>query len=210
MSHKAVPSRLFTLTRLLPGLGREETSPEATLVARVRANEKDAFRTLFDRYGPPVWRFLRDLVDDGHFADEAVQETFIRAYDRIAQLRDDARLQGWLFGIARNVAYEHLRAQRRDRPKGSQELEWDTLSAEESTSPEVLLLGREAESLISRALNVLSDDRRAALLMRVDHGLPYEEICSAMGWSLPKVKNEIHRARLQLRTELARLHGGEA
>ena len=44
---------------------------------------------------------------------------------------------------------------------------------------------------------------RAALVLRIDHGLAYEEIASLMGWSLQKVKNEIHRARLQLRASLA-------
>ncbi|HYH98469.1 sigma factor-like helix-turn-helix DNA-binding protein, partial [Hyalangium sp.] len=52
------------------------------------------------------------------------------------------------------------------------------------------------------------EERRSALLLRIDHGLPYEEIAQVMGWSLPKVKNEIHRARLQLRERLAAHVGG--
>ena len=61
------------------------------------------------------------------------------------------------------------------------------------------MLDRELAVAFSQALSELKPERRAALLMRVDHGLPYEEIAEAMGWSLPTVKNEIHRARLKLR-----------
>ncbi|HUJ27680.1 MAG TPA: sigma factor-like helix-turn-helix DNA-binding protein, partial [Myxococcales bacterium] len=59
------------------------------------------------------------------------------------------------------------------------------------------------DQVLDRALGGLPEDRRAALLMRLDHGLGYDEIADAMGWNLQKVKNEIHRARLQLRAQLA-------
>ena len=56
---------------------------------------------------------------------------------------------------------------------------------------------------MAEALGELREERRAALLLRIDHGLAYEDIAQVMGWSLPKVKNEIHRARLKLRERLA-------
>lgn len=206
-------SRLLSLSSLVPNVFRRTSAPltgdgvDASLVARVRAEDPAAFRLMFDRHAPAVWRFLRDLVDEPAFADEALQETFVRAFSAMGQLREDARLLSWLYGIARNVALEHLRARRRDRPAGLNEVP-DEL--DEGPSPEALLLGRETETLMSKALSNLSDDRRAALLMRVDHGLGYEEIAQAMGWTLPKVKNEIHRARLQLRRDLLALQGGGA
>lgn len=209
-------SRFFALAQWIPGISLRSDTSDAALVGRVRVQDPAAFRTLFDRHAPAVWRFLRDLVDDGGFADEGVQETFVRAYDKIAQLREDTRVQGWLFGIARNVAMEHLRSRRRDRPSGANPLPDESDDAQllahqrdDALSPETLLLGRETEVLMAKALANLSDDRRAALLLRVDHGLGYEEIASAMGWTLPKVKNELHRARLQLREDLVRFHGGE-
>ena len=72
-----------------------------------------------------------------------------------------------------------------------------------SPTPEDLLLDREMEGLLAEALGELREERRSALLLRIDHGLAYEDIAQVMGWSLPKVKNEIHRARLQLRERLA-------
>jgi RNA polymerase sigma-70 factor (ECF subfamily) len=61
---------------------------------------------------------------------------------------------------------------------------------------------------VSRALERLSEDRRAMLLLRLDHGLGCEQIAELMGFSVPKVKVEIHRARQVLRAELLKYEGG--
>jgi RNA polymerase sigma-70 factor (ECF subfamily) len=68
--------------------------------------------------------------------------------------------------------------------------------------PRDALLDQELAKHFTEALGLLSPRRRAALLMRVDHGLSYEEIGAEFGWSIPTVKNEIHRARLKLRAAL--------
>ncbi len=220
-----MPSRLLNLTALWPELlGRRADLDDSALVRRVRRGDSEAFRVLFDRHAPPLWRFLRDLLGQESAADEALQETFVRAFSRFEQLVHDERLLPWLFGIARHVALEALRARRRDFPSMT-ELEGaggQSGSADEGRNvmaqaqpldgaddPEAVLLGREAEAHVAQALAALSPDRRAALVMRVDHGLPYEDIARAMGWNIPKVKNEIHRARLVLRERLAELRGGD-
>jgi len=77
------------------------------------------------------------------------------------------------------------------------------MQVDRAPTPEAALLTGEADQVLDAALKDLSEDRRAALLMRLDHGLGYGEIAEAMGWPLQKVKNEIHRARLQLRARLS-------
>ena len=113
----------------------------------------------------------------------------------------------WLFGIARNVFYEELRVRRRhlrsiDDDQRDQE-------PDRAPSPEGLLLGAEADAKLREALAALGDDRRAALVLRIDHGLDYEQIAAIMCWPLSKVKNEIHRARLVLRSHLLQYVGGQ-
>ena len=61
-----------------------------------------------------------------------------------------------------------------------------------------------------RRWRTLASRAKSALLLRLDHGLPYEDIAELMGWSVAKVKNEIHRARLQLRSQLVRYLGGSS
>jgi RNA polymerase sigma-70 factor (ECF subfamily) len=176
---------------------------EQRLLARARRGDPAAFRLLFERHAPTVWRFARDLFRDDAAADEATQETFVRAHGKLGALRDEARLGSWLLGIARHVYLESRRARGPHLDVAAEENEVLLEESQPSLNPEELLLDRELEGLLSEALEALREERRTALLLRIDHGLPYEEIARVMGWSLPKVKNEIHRARLQLRERLA-------
>ena len=178
-----------------------DTHSDEELLSRARAGDPEAFRVIFDREAPGVRRFLGDLLRDDAAADEGTQETFVRAHSRLGTLEQAGRLQGWLFGIARMVFLEQIRRKRRDAPAPEPEVE--RLEPDRNPSPEAVLLSAESDRMLDGALADLSTERRSALLMRIDHGLGYGEIAQAMGWTLQKVKNEIHRARLQLRARLA-------
>jgi len=172
---------------------------EGLAVQRARDGDAEAFRLIFELHAPAVRRFLGDLLRDRPAADEATQETFVRAHARLKSLREDEKLGAWLFGIARMVSLESHRARRFEVVPEDGE----SAPAGGPIDPERLLLSAEAHQAYQRALEVLAADRRAALLLRVDHGLGYDEVAGVMGWTLPKVKNEIHRARLQLREALS-------
>jgi RNA polymerase sigma-70 factor, ECF subfamily len=174
------------------------------LVERAIAADGKAFRQLFERHAPAVRRFLGDLCRDDAAADEATQETFVRAHAQLGTLRDHSKLRPWLFRIAR---YVWLESRRRSRRTVSDD-EILEREPDRAPDPEAILLGREAAAVVTDALSVLDDDRRAALLLRVDQGLGYEEIAETMDWPLSKVKNEIHRARKQLRARLSSYMGG--
>src|SRR6478735_9084465 len=110
----------MTLAGKLAASAVEETaavvsapSVEEALVRRAATGDPQAFRRLFERYAPRVRRFLFDLLRDDTAADEAVQETFVRAHARLGSLRQSDRLMPWLFAIARFVFQEQLRARRR-------------------------------------------------------------------------------------------------
>ena len=92
------------LSRARPG------SPEEQLVARAQGGDAAAFRVLFERHVGGVRRFLGDLLPSAHLADEAAQETFVRAHRLLPRLDAPERLKPWLFAIARLVALEQLRA----------------------------------------------------------------------------------------------------
>ncbi|QQR44428.1 RNA polymerase sigma factor [Myxococcus xanthus] len=201
---------LSAMKMVLAGAPPSDTDRERTLLRRARTGDPAAFRWLFERHAAGVWRFLKDLLRDEAAADEATQETFVRAHARLGALRDEDRLGAWLLGIARHVYLESLR-HRGVHVDMDDEIHGSQVEAVLPTpTPEDLLLDRELEGLLAGALGTLREDRRAALLLRIDHGLPYEEISAVMGWSLQKVKNEIHRARLQLREHLAAHVGGRS
>ena len=175
-------------------------TPDEALVRRAQANESAAFKALFERHVVSVRRFLRDLLRQGDQADDATQETFARAHAQLQKLGDHDRFKPWILGIARNVAFEARRV-RQYEPMGDDD-EGIPAAVIPSPDPESVLLDAELEKHFTEALTHLSEHRRAALLMRLDHGLSYDDIAAAFGWSIPTVKNEIHRARLKLRAHL--------
>jgi RNA polymerase sigma-70 factor, ECF subfamily len=180
-------------------------SIEATLVARAAAGDARAFRQIYDRHARALFRFTCDLLRDAPAAEEALQETFVRAHARLGTLRDGDKLRAWLYGIARLVVMETVRARR----GGADDESVLEHTASGAPSPEAMLISREASRALDAALAELRPERRAALLMTADAELSYDDIARAMSWSLAKVKVEIHRARLELRARMAEHLGGK-
>jgi RNA polymerase sigma-70 factor, ECF subfamily len=179
---------------------------EADDLADPRA--RPALAATYAARAPEIRRFLRGLLGDSAAADDATQETFARAFQRIDTLRDPDRITPWLFGIARNVALEARKERRRLGRVVDPAVDVDRgPEAVDPCTPESTLLGREAVHIVDRALARLSTDRRAVLMLRMDHGVSYEDIAELMGWSLSKTKVEVHRGRLVLREELSRYEG---
>jgi RNA polymerase sigma-70 factor (ECF subfamily) len=176
---------------------------------------------LYAEHGARIHRFLRDLLGDAALAADGTQETFVRAYKKLPDLEESSSLAGllpgpssgrvastpersllpWLFGIARNVSLELRKA--RSRAGKYLAPAPPLLDAPAFGSPETDYLGREALRIICAALEQLPEERRAMLLLRLDHGLSYDEIAVTMGCSLSKVKVEIFRAREVLRATMA-------
>lgn len=160
-------------------------------------------RLLYERLAPAIHRFLRDLLRDDALASDATQETFIRAFRNAELLADPSRARPWLFGVARNVSLELRRARfRRSRVITDASDVVRERAPAPHACPEGACIEREEVELLDRALGELSEDRRAMLVLRLDHDLSYEEIATAMGFSLAKVKVELHRARELLRAHV--------
>lgn len=189
---------MVNVLRLLQRITPE--TPDEALVRRAQRGESAAYRALFERHVVAVRRFLRDLIRHVDSADDATQETFARAHAQLSKLGEQDRFKPWVFGIARNVAFETRRL--KQHASLDDDDEGTPAAVIPSPDPERMLLDAELEKHFNSALGLLSANRRAALLMRLDHGLAYEDIALALGWSIPTVKNEIHRARLKLRAQL--------
>ena len=191
----ALPDSLFAAARFAE-VAEASDSPVASSTPR---SERVEMAVLYAKLAPGVQRFLRDLLGDAALAADATQETFVRAFRRYDTLEDCARVTPWIFGIARNVSLELRKARGRARRVIVDDGEGGGEARSKTRTPEAELLDREAVRVVARALERISEDRRAALLLRLDHGLAYDEIAALMGWTLAKVKVEIFRAREVLR-----------
>ncbi len=175
----------------------------ADLVARASSGDQEAFRLIFERYSRPVISFVYDLVGDRELAEELTQETFVRAFRNLGAMRKETKLSTWLFGIARNVARESLRARARD----SRHVDLDDKSvldlSDQGPIPVSRLLSKELNELIQRSLASLDDDKRLVFTLKVFQQCSYEEIADITGFSIPKLKTDLHRARSEMRRRIS-------
>lgn len=173
------------------------------LIARARRGDEDAFRLIFERFTRPVISFIFYLVNRRELAEELAQETFVRAYKSLGTLRDEMKLSTWLFGIARNVAREALRDSRRN----SRHVELDDRAAldvhDGRPTPAVQLLDKELSDVVRRALLALDEDKRLVFVLKIYQQRSYDEIALITGFSVPKIRNDLHRARALMRRRLS-------
>ena len=171
-------------------------------VVRAQAGDREAFRPIYDRYARPLLQFIFDMVGQRDMAEDLLQETFVRAYRHLDHLREPARISTWLFGIARNVCLESLRGRGKDRKKVDLDEEEAMELPDGAPLPEGILLNQELNSLIQHSLNQLDADKKQVFILKVFQGCSYEEIIQATGFTLPKVKTDLHRARTEMRDRL--------
>lgn len=175
----------------------------ADLVTRVCQGDSDAFRLIFERYSRPVISFIFDMVNDRPLAEELTQETFVRAYRAMHTMRSETKLSTWLFGIARNVARESLRA--RVRANSHVDLADKSVMDLSDNKPVPVdgLLNKELNTLIRRSLAALDEDKRLVFTLKVLHQCSYEEIAAVTGFSIAKLKTDLHRARAEMRRRIS-------
>lgn len=181
---------------------------------RGAALSEQRFRRLHDRYGHTVTAFFARL---GFSADECrdlTQETFLRVFQNIEDLRDEAAATRWLFTVATNIyrnEVRHRRADKRSAPVISLDEAAElgrpiegTLLHREASRQEPLddALAAERRRLLRRALAELPPRMRQCTLMRLGQGLKYRDIAAALQVSTETVKVQLHQARKRLAERL--------
>jgi RNA polymerase sigma-70 factor (ECF subfamily) len=172
------------------------------VIARARSGDQEAFHVIFNRYGRPVLSFINNLVHNSDLAEDLAQETFVRAHKNLGGLRDEIKISTWLFGIARNVVRESVRqARRNDKKVGLDEPESLRIESK-GVLPEGAMLNRELTDTIQNALLELDEDKRLVFSLKIFHEKSYEEISEITGFTIAKLKTDLHRARVEMRKRL--------
>jgi RNA polymerase sigma-70 factor (ECF subfamily) len=169
------------------------------LIAGVRRGDENAFQVIFEQHHRFVFRFLYGMVGERRVAEELTQETFLQAYKNIGSLREEAKLLSWLCGIARNLALHSLRS----RPGKNQWIGIDDHEVAQlkdtQLTAETRMLNAELKTVIHDALAALDEDKRGVFILKVLQQMSYEEIAEVTGFSIPKLKTDLHRAKAQMR-----------
>jgi len=172
------------------------------LISRARSGDDEAFRLIFGRYGRPIISFIYDMVGRRDLAEELTQETFVRAYKNLKALRDDTKLSTWLFGIAKNVARESLRYKHRETDRIGFDDDRVLELSDGKLPPDRELLDKELNGVIQDALGALDEDKRLVFTLKIFQQRSYEGIAEITGFSIPKLKTDLHRARTEMRRRI--------
>jgi len=174
---------------------------EHELIARVRAGDPSAERTLYDAHVDRVYRVAYRLAGDDELAREFTQETFIRAFERLEGFRGESALSTWLHSIAISVALNGLRKLKRFRRR----------EADIEEADGVATMRREAEPDLKRrlahAIDALPEGYRTVFLLHDVEGYTHEEIAAALDVETGTSKAQLSRARARLRETLADFAG---
>jgi RNA polymerase sigma-70 factor (ECF subfamily) len=172
-------------------------------IAQSRRGDERAFGHLVDNYQRAVFNLCYRMLWDAAEAEDAAQETFIRAYTRLASFDPNRKFSTWLLAIASHYCIDRLRQRRLNL------LSWDHLQpwrhpADPQPGPEEAALRSETQRYVQKLLAGLAPDYRAVLVLRYWHEFSYEEIAQALNSTVPAVKSRLFRARQMLAQAEAR------
>ena len=158
-----------------------------------------SFDQLVERHRPELLAYLIRLLGDAYDAEDACQDTLLRAYRAFGRLTPDSNARAWLYKIATNTAFNALKRRKR-KAAHMMDIDLDTLPAD-STTPSVDQ--REQWRAVARAVEALPPKQRAALMLRQFQGLGYVEIAASLGGSEASARANVYQAIKKLREALA-------
>ena len=178
------------------------------LVDAARRGDREAFRTLFERYHRRAYALAFGVLRHQDDAMDVVQDAFIKAHRYLDKFEGNSSFYTWLYRIVMNLAIDHLRKHRRVKPVELDESKVDE-SGDEALLPRILganpgraLMDKQIRARIDQALSELSDNHRAVLVMRELEGLSYEEMAQAMECSKGTIMSRLFHARRNMQKRL--------
>ncbi|MBR9977317.1 MAG: RNA polymerase sigma factor [Bacteroidetes bacterium] len=160
-------------------------------------DRRKRFDALYASYDRRVFAYCIYVVGDHDLANDIYQEVFIKAYQALHTLRDEAKEANWLFRIARNECLNAMKSRQRNDKRH--------ISLDSSPEPGIQgdgMTTRDAHDHLRKAINQLPTEYREALLLAEFEGFSLKEIAEITGASLSNVKVRIHRAKQKLYTLL--------
>ena len=178
------------------------------LVKRAKKGDSRAFDLLVLKYQGRVAQLVSRYLNNAAEVEDVTQEAFIKAYRALPNFRGDSAFYTWLYRIAANAAKNHLVALGR-RPSSDVALDDSEVfevpgRLKDHESPDEVIMGQQMEMLISRTIEELPVELRAALTLREFEGLSYEEIADVLECPIGTVRSRIFRAREAIDLKVAK------
>jgi RNA polymerase sigma-70 factor (ECF subfamily) len=188
---------------------RSDGLTDAEVMLRVKAGDQSAFEYLVQKYRRPIVNFMYRMAHNAAVAEDLAQEVFLRVYRSRASYEASAKFTTWLYRIATNLAANHARDTRHERPETMVSLDApddntgmtldvpdDTMTAEET------LLRRERLVAIRQRVQALPERQRVAVVMHKYQQMDYHQIAEVLKLSESATKSLLFRAYETLRVQL--------
>ena len=172
---------------------------ESSWLAQAQKGDAEAFSRLIETYQTPVYNLCYRMLNDAGDAEDAAQETFLRAYKSMKKYDRTRPFPTWLLSIAAHYCIDQIR-KRRMSIVSTEDLPYPDLS-DDKPGPESIVSRNEEQRRVHALLDTLSSTDRAAVVMYYWYDFSYEEIGEALSLSLSAVKSRLHRARLSMAHE---------
>ena len=184
-------------------------STDEELVARSRGGDLDSFNQLVLRWERPIYALAYRVIGREEDARDVAQETFLRAFRALSGFKGQAKFSSWLYRITLNLCRDWIRRERRapvaQAPEGVDLIELAS-EAEPVESIEDLVARRELGRAVAKAMAMLPEEQRTAIVLKEYHGLTFQEIADLLDCPLSTVKTRLYQGLGVLRKQLA--HAG--
>lgn len=181
---------------------QDDQPSDEQLIDRTLAGQREAFGLLVQRYQDRLYNGIAHVTATAEDARDVLQEAFLQAYLKLATFQRSSAFFTWLYRIAFNAA---VSGRRKTRPSVSLDVfreEAGQQLSDPQAAPAAQAEQQEQAQGVRAALQTLSAEHRAILVLREMDGCSYEEIAELLGLPVGTVRSRLHRARLQLKDQL--------
>lgn len=191
--------------RQLFGMGSAAGLGDEALLARYAASKDEhVFETLVERHGPMVLATCRAVLQHEHDAEDAFQATFLVLARKAGTIRAGDALGGWLHRVALRISIEATHAARRRRQTEREAMTMALAQATRVAPGPELDPDSDWQPILHHEIDRLPEGQRLPVVLCDLEGLTYEQAASQLGWSVPKFRSRLARARQRLRDRLTR------
>ena len=183
----------------------EEDAEDVRLMRMVAGGDTRAFEQLIERHQALVAGTVARMLGSNTDVEDIAQQVFIRVWKSAGRYVAKAKFTTWLLKITRNLVFNEMRRAKRHPHLPVQidpEADEIPLKDEQTSAPDATLLETELQAAIEKAISLLPETQRMALVLRRYEELSYEEIADVLELSVPAVKSLLFRARAELRERL--------